>query len=411
MLMVTANGREEAYLKAEKVGLNAFLLKPVYASVMYNTLLDILNIQTISGPLTVKRRVWTTELDNIQGANILLVDDNSINQEVATEFLKEVGMVVTVASNGRECIEYLQHKIFDLVLMDIQMPVMDGLEATRWIRRHSQFKNLPIIAMTAHAMAGDREKSLAAGMNEHLTKPIDQDALYRILRDWIAEKGHTTHHITPDITAGALTNEDVSLPPLPGLNQEEALKTLNHNKNLYVKMLYSFKKDYSSFPAILRELSLTGQWQEIQNKAHTIKGVAGYIGSSLLMKAAQQVEDALKNNQREDAARHLVRLIDTLNSILSTLCALPSVQKEKSAGQKPNRLNVTWSQEDKDVIEVLIGRLRRGEVAAEEQFGEMEKRLTGAGFDEQLTTIADLIDNIEYESAADMAGILLNRIK
>jgi two-component system sensor histidine kinase/response regulator len=411
MLMVTANGREEAYLKAEKVGLNAFLLKPVYASVMYNTLLDILNIQTISGPLTVKRRVWTTELDNIQGANILLVDDNSINQEVASEFLKEVGMVVTVASNGRECIEYLQHKIFDLVLMDIQMPVMDGLEATRWIRRHSQFKNLPIIAMTAHAMAGDREKSLAAGMNEHLTKPIDQDALYRILRDWIAEKGHTTHHITPDITAGALTNEDVSLPPLPGLNQEEALKTLNHNKNLYVKMLYSFKKDYSSFPAILRELSLTGQWQEIQNKAHTIKGVAGYIGSSLLMKAAQQVEDALKNNQREDAARHLVRLIDTLNSILSTLCALPSVQKEKSAGQKPNRLNVTWSQEDKDVIEVLIGRLRRGEVAAEEQFGEMEKRLTGAGFDEQLTTIADLIDNIEYESAADMAGILLNRIK
>jgi hypothetical protein len=87
------------------------------------------------------------------------------------------------------------------------------------------------------------------------------------------------------------------------------------------------------------------------------------------------------------------------------------VQKEKSAGQKPNRVNVTWSQEDKEVIEVLIGRLRRGEVAAEEQFGEMEKRLTGAGFDEQLTTIADLIDNIEYESAADMAGILLNRIK
>jgi two-component system sensor histidine kinase/response regulator len=415
MLMVTANAREEAYLKAEKVGLNAFLLKPVYASVMYNTLLDILNIQTISGPLTVKKKVRTTELDNIQGADILLVDDNSINQEVATEFLKEAGMVVTVASNGRECIEYLQHNTYDLVLMDIQMPVMDGLEATRWIRQHSQFKNLPIIAMTAHAMTGDREKSLAAGMNEHLTKPVDQDALYQILRNWIAEKGHATHHITPDITpditAGALTNEDVSLPSLPGLNQEKALKILNYNKDLYVKMLCSFKKNYSSFPATLRELSVTGQWQEIQNKAHTIKGVSGYIGSSLLMKAAQQVEDALRNNQREDAASHLVFFIETLDNILSSLATLPSVQKENPARQKLNRVNITWSQEDKEVIEVLIGRLRRGEVAAEEQFGEMEKRLTGAGFDEQLTTIADLIDNIEYESAADMAGLLLNRLK
>ncbi len=138
MLMVTANGREEAYLEAGKIGLNAFLLKPVYASVMYNTLLDILGIQTTSRFPTVQKKIQTADLKNIQGAHILVVDDNSINQEVATEFLEDVGMVVTVASNGQECLDALQHRPYDLVLMDIQMPVMDGLEVTRQIRRNNQ---------------------------------------------------------------------------------------------------------------------------------------------------------------------------------------------------------------------------------------------------------------------------------
>jgi two-component system sensor histidine kinase/response regulator len=162
MLMVTANGREEAFVEAGRVGLDAFLLKPVYASVMYNTLLDILGMESVSGPSTTKENN-TLDLAGLQGARILLVDDNSINQEVATEFLRDAGMVVEVASNGRECLNALHCSSYDLVLMDIQMPVMDGLEATRRIRGNSRFRDLPVLAMTAHAMTGDREKSLAGG--------------------------------------------------------------------------------------------------------------------------------------------------------------------------------------------------------------------------------------------------------
>ncbi len=410
MLMVTANGREDAYQQADKVGLKAFLLKPVYASVMYNTLLDILGIQTLSGPLTVKKKIQTADLKKIQGAHILLVDDNSINQEVATEFLEEVGMIVTVASNGKECLDALQQRTYDLVLMDIQMPVMDGLEATRRIRQNGELKDLPIIAMTAHAMAGDRGKSLAAGMNEHITKPIDQTVLYQTLKDWISEKQPGTFPTIPDKINSVSIGDTHSLPLLPGINQVEALKALDQNETLFVKILYDFKKRYSSFPAILRELPLTSQWQEIQEIAHMIKGVSGYIGSSKLMKSAQKLEDALRNDQQKDAANYLVAFINTLEGVLSTLSLLPPLREEPVlANQSPVKL--TPGKEIEEPIRILIGQLKKGEVAAEEQFAEIEKRLVGAGFGELLKSIKDLIDDIEYKRAANMTESLLVRVQ
>ena len=411
MLMVTANGREEAYLEAKKAGLNAFLLKPVYASVMYNTLLESLGIQTTSGPRTFKKKIQTADLKQIQGAHILVVDDNSINREVATEFLEDVGMVVTVASNGQECLDALQHRTYDLVLMDIQMPVMDGLEVTRRIRQNNRFQDIPIIAMTAHAMAGDRDKSLAAGMNGHITKPIDQTVLYQTLKDWISEKQPGTLPPIPDRTNSVSRVDINSLPFLPGINQVEAFKALDQNKELFVKILYDFKKRYSDFPAILRELSVIGNWQEIQDKAHTIKGVSAYIGSSLLMRAAQNLEDALKNDQREDAASYLVSFINAFDEILSTLSVLPALQEEPLIQPNHNPMEVGWEKEVEDLVRVLIGQLRKGEVAAEEQFVNIEKILSYAGFNKQLKTIADLIDDIEYESAADMTEILLRSIQ
>ncbi len=411
MLMVTANGREEAYLEADKVGIKAFLLKPVYASIMYNTLLDILGIETIPEPLTVKKQRQATNLKKIEGAQILLVDDNTINQEVATEFLEDVGMVVTVAANGQECLDALDQKPYDLVLMDVQMPVMDGLEATRKIRQKNQFKDLPIIAMTAHAMAGDREKSLAAGMNEHITKPIDQTVLYQTLKYWITEKQSETLPTVSGETARVSTADHLSLPDLPGISQAEALQALNQNKKLFVKMLHDFKRYYSSFPESLRELSMAGQWQEIQEKAHTIKGVSGYIGSSLLMKAAQNLEDALRSDQRDDAANYLVAFINALDEVLSTLSVLPSLQEEKPAPLHQSLVKVNWGREVKKQMQRLIEQLKKGEAAAEEQYLEVRKLLAGTGLDEELETIANLIDDIEYDSAADTTGILLKRIQ
>ncbi len=409
MLMVTANGREEAYMEAEKAGLNAFLLKPVYASVMYNTLLDILGIATIPGPLTVRTDGQAENLENIRGSHILLVDDNSINQEVGKEFLEAVGMVVTLASNGQECLAALQHGTYDLVLMDVQMPVMDGLEATRRIRANSQFKDLPIIAMTAHAMAGDREKSLGAGMNEHLTKPINQTALYQTLKTWIAEKQGTIRPSAADWPAQTQAAGEIQLPPLPGIDQTEALKALN-NQKLFVKMLYEFKKNYSSLPGILQDLAAAGQWQEIQGKAHAIKGVSGYIGSPILMGAAKKVEDSLRDGQEQEAEGHLLHFISTLEGILTTLSTLPDSHCQKTKALSEDQENFVLDTEIEQLMRRLIDQLRNGELAAEEQFAEVEKRLANGGFDQQLKVIGELIEDIEYEDAAKETATLLKNI-
>ena len=246
MLMVTANGREEAYVEAEKVGLDGFLLKPVYASVMYQCLARYPWYRSDLGTCDHQGEMNAGRiLQDIRGAHILLVDDNIINQEVASEFLQDVGMDVTIASNGRECLDALTCRPYDLVLMDIQMPVMDGLEATRRIRQNSRFKDLPIIAMTAHAMTGDRDKSLAAGMNDHITKPIDSAALYLALKKWIKGRktGGTSGKPGRTDVSCRLPADGLSLPDLPGIDQAEALKILNNKTDLFVKMLYDFQKE------------------------------------------------------------------------------------------------------------------------------------------------------------------------
>jgi len=412
MLMVTANGREEAIVEAGRVGLDGFLLKPVYASVMYNTLLDILGIESVVGPATTKENTTTVDLTALTGARILLVDDNTINQEVAMEFLRDAGMAVDIATNGRECLNALHCSHYDLVLMDIQMPVMDGLEATRRIRQSDRFKDLPVVAMTAHAMIGDREKSLAAGMNDHLTKPIDPDALYQVLKKWIR---HPSAGTGQEIAAdhGVSPAEELLLPPLPGIDQAEAMKILNNKAGLFVKMLYDFRKNYSSLPTILRELSAAGDWAEIQRKAHTVKGVAGYIGSVPLQQAAAILEEALRSDMREEGVHRLAEFIDALDEILSSLAQLPALEAGELSRQAPppSDVEVHGVPEAEEPLQLLIGQLTRGEVAAEEQANVVAGILAGSGLTRQMQEIVTLIEDIEYERAAEKARGLLTLLR
>jgi two-component system sensor histidine kinase/response regulator len=408
MLMVTANGREEAYVEAEQVGLDGFLLKPVYASVMHDALLEILGVESFSGPLAIREKLQADDLRQIPGSNILLVDDNLINQEVASEFLSDIGgMDVTIVSNGQECLEALERDSYDLVLMDIQMPVMDGLEATRKIRQNNTFRNLPIIAMTAHAMAGDKEKSLAAGMNDHITKPIDASALHKTLSKWLRGKKTTAKTEEPPPALAAPAAAALSLPHLPGIDQAEALKILNNKTALFVKMLYDFQKNFSSLPNLLRQWSVAGKWSDIERKAHTIKGVSGYIGSFSLLRAAEQLENALRNEQREAAVQHLSIFINALDDILSSLSMLPAREEERTPANVDTPLRDVRFEDVEEPLCNLITQLQRGELAAEEQFIVVEKLLSGTGFDKQVQELADLIEDIEYESAAEISKFLL----
>jgi len=412
IMMVTAHGREEAYLEADNVGLDGFLLKPVYASVLYDTLLDVLGVETVSGPRSVKNKKQIITLDEIRGAHILLVEDNIINQRVAIEFLEDAGMDVTLASNGQECLDVLQQGIFDLVLMDIQMPELDGLEATRRIRQDRRFQDLPIIAMTAHAMSGDREKSLAAGMNEHITKPIDKEELYLTLRRWIENRSHSATPEVESVDMAGPEGDGVQLPYMPGIDQAEALKVLNGKQHLFLEMLHDFQENFGTLPTRLRELSGVNEWEEIQTIAHTIKGVASYIGASSLMKQAGTLENHLKAGKQDEAANRLVSFIDEINTVLSSLALLPAAIEEDHLAEESALENAEFDRElVGERINLLISQLENGELAAEEQLAEVRQLLSGFGLDDRLRSITNLVDDIEYEQAAEQTEILLNTIQ
>ena len=189
VIMVTNYGREEIMHQADQAGLDGFLIKPVGPSLLFDAIMQTFGHE-VAGRPHVAESVDDAEARariSLEGARILLVEDNEINQQVASEILAAVGVSVTLANNGQEAVQAVSGNDFDAVLMDVQMPVMDGYEATRRLRQDPRFQTLPIIAMTAHAMAGDREKSLAAGMDDHVTKPIDPEALFRTLEHYVGK--------------------------------------------------------------------------------------------------------------------------------------------------------------------------------------------------------------------------------
>jgi len=253
VIVMTGFGREEEMAQAEASGIEAFLFKPIEASVLVETIKDVLNMDSGTGRKGPEGRkmISREQLDaqRLAGSRILLVEDNLINRQVAREVLLNAGMEVEEAANGREALEKLgktaqgEEPRFDLVLMDVQMPEMDGYEATRRIREDSRFKDLPIVAMTAHVMKGDRELCVQAGMNDYVSKPIEPPHLLSVLRRWIRsfpEEGAPVDPGNLEVPA----NEPLPRLPVPFIDYEEAVKRLGGNRELLGKVLQDFSRIY-----------------------------------------------------------------------------------------------------------------------------------------------------------------------
>lgn len=246
-----------------------------------------------------KKRTVVAGDKPLAGALVLLVEDNAINQQVAREMLKRFGAAVDVAGHGREAVDMVSRAFYDVVLMDVQMPVMDGLEATKAIRALPGGADLPIIALTAHALAEDRERCLAAGMNDYLTKPIDPDRLLAALGQWIASAGASV--ATPAVVAAAE-------PPAPaatvaeGIDGRKALARLGGNERLLRSVAAEFVRDYAGSAGELGRLARRGDMEGARRLAHTVKGVAGNIAADVLAGAAQRLESALAGGAPPEAA-------------------------------------------------------------------------------------------------------------
>jgi signal transduction histidine kinase/DNA-binding response OmpR family regulator/HPt (histidine-containing phosphotransfer) domain-containing protein len=294
LLMVTAYGREEALKQAEDNGFENVLIKPVSSSVLFDA-----SIRAISGDVEQPQQeseaqpVVSRELDRIRAARALLVDDNEINQEVGVGLLENAQVAVDVAGNGEQAVRMVKEHDYDIVLMDMQMPVMDGIAATKAIRSDPRFLDLPIVAMTANAMASDREKCLEAGMNDYLAKPIDPAQLFRTLARWV--KPGPAETARPQ--AGATS--EVLLSQVIGLDQEGALKRVGGNQRLWRDLLAQFStKEVGAADQVSAALQ-SGDRKLAEGLAHTVKGVAANIGITLVSSAAAKLEKAIRE---EDGA-------------------------------------------------------------------------------------------------------------
>ena len=230
---------------------------------LFDAIMQVFGQEEADRPLTAQQSTDAEARARaaLTGARVLLVEDNDINRQVAGEILASVGVSVSMAANGQEAVDAVVAGDFDAVLMDVQMPVMDGYEATRRLRRKPRFQALPIIAMTAHAMAGDREKSLAAGMNDHVTKPIDPEALFRTLEHHVAKpEARTAAAPAPPVTAPpAPPSGAAPLPPLDGIDTAQGVKRLLGNQTVYVNILRKFGEDFKAAAETLQEHGRGGE--------------------------------------------------------------------------------------------------------------------------------------------------------
>ncbi len=318
IIMVSAFEREEVMHGVIDPGLEGFLVKPVKELVLIETIRELLkgkNGTNEERALYNRLRRGAARPQDMIGRRVLLVEDNEINQELATALLNDLGILVTVAVDGRDGVDQIAAEAFDLVLMDIQMPVMDGLTATRLIRSDARFHRLPIIAMTAHAMSGDRERSLAAGMVDHLNKPINPDSLTAALLRWMPERFEV---FPPNTEPAIVTSPDDSLPEeLLPFNLQAALLHTNGKPKLLRKMMLSFRHQYAGAGSDLRLLLDKGKDEEAERLSHSLKSVARTLEAGALGDAAEAIELAL----RTGSVKNLEMLIDTMEQALAPAIA------------------------------------------------------------------------------------------
>jgi CheY-like chemotaxis protein/HPt (histidine-containing phosphotransfer) domain-containing protein len=297
VILVTAYGREEVMMKAEAAGVSGFLVKPVSPSVLFDTMMQALARDVPATVRASSRKAADAANARLAGARVLLVEDNEINQQVATEILAGAGVKVTVAGNGKEAVEAVRRDRYDAVLMDVQMPVLDGYAATGILRGEERFRELPIIAMTAHAMAGDAEKSAAAGMNDHVTKPIDPERLLATLARWLPARGAPVAEPTQESTSTppAPVLDAARLPgSLAGFDLADGLKRLQRNEALYRKLLLGFGERYATAAADVRRLLEAKDFEKAHRLVHDVKGLAGNLSAARLHEAAASLERLVK---------------------------------------------------------------------------------------------------------------------
>ena len=403
LVMVTAYGREEVLKQAEESGFENVLIKPVTSSILFDTAVVALGTQreraeaVQAGP--------SFDIKRMRGARILLVEDNEINQEVAIGQLEDAEVFVDLAENGEVALRLVRDNEYDVVLMDMQMPVMDGIEATRIIRADQRFDKLPIIAMTANAMASDRELCLDAGMDDHIAKPIDPDQLFGVLLRWIRRTGGDGNIVLPGTPLRASDRRAGDMPPdVRGVDVRAGLMRTGGNRKRYETLLRKFAEQQEGVIETIQTALAQGDAATAERAAHSLKGAAGTLGAAALSQAASEAETAIKAGLGTDAALQL--LAQSLDVVLAGIgAALPDEAEGNGAGA-PNG--------DPASIMEPLARLKQlletddGEAA--DFIVDTRPRLAGVLTPEEIRTLTERVGSFDFDSALKCLSGIASRL-
>jgi PAS domain S-box-containing protein len=408
VVMVTAFSNEEVREEAERLKIEGFLLKPVTRSMLVDTLVSVFG----TGDEEARPTVEAADLhaENLRGVRVLLTEDNLINQQIAMELLDSVGVMVEVANNGKEAVEKVMAggvpSPFDAVFMDLQMPEMDGYQATGLIRADPRFATLPIIAMTAHALVEERQRCIDAGMNDHVSKPIDPDALFMTLSRWAkppardvsAASGNTIPLAKP----AAASAETVTIPEIEGIDIEGGLHRVAGNKRLYRNLMEQFAKKQGQAAAEITVALSIGDRQLAERVAHTVKGVAGNLGITQVQTSAERLERAIR--EKDSISGVLAEFEGLLGR---QVAAIEQALDAAPLATPPVKTDAPFNRDEAiAALARLKALLKASDGDASEAFVRLEATFAGRVPAALLKALGEAINNFDFDGALAKLGEL-----
>ena len=397
-VVVSAYDSEIMHEAADRLGAEHFLPKPVLPEAL-RKLLNTLTGNTVNaGGGSHESRIDA----DLNGMRVLLVEDNPINQQLAVELMECRGIQVTVANNGQEALDQLAAVTPDhyhVVFMDLQMPVMDGYEATRRLRADPRYFSLPLVAMTAHAMVEERERCQALGMNGHLSKPIEPDDLYGMLaRYFVASAAPQIAKQSTDSVA-QVADAAPQLPDIDGLDAAGGLRRAGKNPKLYRQMLATFARDYADYSDAFANYFAHAQWEEAERLAHTLKGLAGTLGINDVPRPAGELEAACKSRQAEVAAAALHTLTPLLTPLLVALQQHFAGDESAASISGPDLAESSQAGQLPDCLPQLRKLLGEGDSDAIELWEKHHKEFARVMSPQQVQRISTALQNFEFDAA------------
>ncbi len=325
---------------------------------------------------------------------ILLVEDNEVNQQVALAQLKRMGAVVTIADNGREALESIAENTFDLVFMDIQMPEMDGYTAARAIRQLPDHVDLPVVAMTAHAMAEDRNRCLAAGMNAHITKPLLVEDLRAVLGRFLPmEEDTQSQNVRSFIGNHNLPSE------LPGVDISQGLQRLLGDENLYRGLLCRFYREHNDGLNPMKVALKDGDFEPLRFMAHNLKGVSGNLGALQLESISGLLEKMAANCVQGELEDLMLRFENEFKRVMAGLKTLVSEESAQSLLLRQSRRHTTESAEQ--LLNKLVNQLQEGDISATATLEELVPALENYACGQQLLRVQGSVDDFDFDAALE----------